>query len=156
MKKVFLIFVVIGFLFGGMFQQVHAQDKKNEFNLNASALTNNYFQGVAFTIGAGLDFHLGKRIMISPEVQVHGNPFTLSIASLTTGAIVNFKLKNFFVGGGVILPTVSDDGLMFLDLFPKFNVGIRLKRIKLSLYMITLFDFFLEEFILGGSIGYVF
>jgi hypothetical protein len=85
-------------LLGGIVQKAWAQDKTFEFNLNVGAMTHISFdEDVFFTLGGGLDFHLGKHFMISPEFQLWtGSDLVL----LNLGAILNFKLNNFFFGGG--------------------------------------------------------
>ncbi len=138
-----------------MAERVRAQDKKLEFNTNAGALTDTHFEYVFFTLGAGLDFHLGELIMISPELQLWSYQFRSEYFYLNPGIILNFKLKNFFIGGGMISPF---EGLSPIDPYflPKINAGLRIKNIKLTLYLILPNEDFPEMLLLGANIGVVF
>lgn len=158
MRKLFFNLLVIGLLLGGVFQKAQAQDKTLEFNLNIGALTDTSFEDALFTLGAGLDFHLGKHIMISPELQLWSYKFRFEAFLLNPGAILNFKLKNFFVGGGIILPFFisGDEDIESGELMPKINAGLRTNRIKLTVYMITTFHDLFDYILLGANIGIVF
>jgi hypothetical protein len=158
MKKVFLNLIVVGLLLGGVFQQAQAQDKTLEFNLNIGALTDTSFEDALFTLGAGLDFHLGKLIMISPELQLWSYKFRFDAFLLNPGVILNFKMKNFFAGGGVILPFFisGDEDIESGELMPKINAGLRTNRIKIAVYMITTFHDLFDYILLGANVGIVF
>ncbi len=158
MRKFFLSLLVIGLLLGGVFQQAQAQDKTLALNLNVGAMTNTSFDDALLTLGAGLDFLLGEYIMISPELQLWSYKFKFDVFLLNPGAILNFKLKNFFIGGGVILPFLisGDEDIESGELMPKINAGLRTNRIRLSLYLITTFNDLFDEILLGASIGIVF
>ena len=155
MKKVIPRLIIIGLLLGGISQQAKAQDKGLEFNLNAGALTSFDFDDILFTFGAGLDYHLGEHISISPELQLWTFNFEFKEIYLNPGIILNFRLKNFFIGGGVISPF---EGLspIYPYFLPKINAGFRIKNIKLTLYLIFPNDDFPELFLTGANIGIVF
>lgn len=155
MKKAFLSLILIGLLIGGVFQQAQAQDKTLEFNLNVGALKNAYGRHDMFTLGTGLDIHVGKLIMISPELQMWIGPDSFL---LNPGAILNYEYKNVFVGGGVILTffIFGDENLISGILWPKINAGLRFKWVKLTFYLITSFDGFSGNSQVGANIGIVF
>jgi len=56
MNKTISCLLAMGLLFGGVFQQSEAQDKRLAFNLNAGALTDASFRVEVFTLGSGIDF----------------------------------------------------------------------------------------------------
>lgn len=96
--------------------------------------------------------------MVSPELQLWSYNFRFDEFLLNPGAILNFKLKNFFIGGGVILPFLisGDEDIESGELMPKINAGLRTNRIKLTLYLISTFHDLFEDVLLGVSIGTVF
>ena len=104
MREIILRLLMIVLLLAGILQQGQAQDKMPDFNLNIGGLINASFEPPLFwfSLGAGLDFHLEKHILISPETQLWVYDFETFL--LNAGAILNFKLKNFFEGGGAVFP----------------------------------------------------
>ena len=79
MKKTFCCLFITGFLLGGIFQQAQAQEKKLAFNFNLGFQTSSTFEAwhSRFILGAGLDLHLDKLIMISPEFQLWIHDFEI-------------------------------------------------------------------------------
>jgi hypothetical protein len=154
MRNSVSLFLVFSILFiRGIFQQVQAQDKKLEFNLNVGAFKGKH--STIFTLGEGFDYHLGKYFMISPELQLWRAHDALF---LDPGAVLNFTDGNFFVGGGVIgLFSVSGSENLDMEFVSaKINAGFRINRIKLTIYLITSFEDLFEDILFGGSIGIVF
>ena len=157
MRKVFSSLLVMGLLLGGIFQQAQAQDKKLAFNLNIGAQTNSSFDAGFFriTLGVGLDFLLGEKIIISPEFQSCFHDFETYL--LNPGAILNLRFNNFFVGGGLILSFMYyENDFENVQLLPKINAGYRSNYTKLTIYLIPPFKDFPREILLGASIGIVF
>jgi hypothetical protein len=109
-------------------------------------------------LGAGADIHLGKHVMISPEFQLWSSELRLDILQLNLGAALNFRLKIFFVGGGVNIPIIhtSTKTDVFGLISAKINVGLRINRIKLTAYLLTPFEDFFECIQVGANIGIVF
>lgn len=158
MRKFFFSLMVIGPLLGGISQKAQAQDKVRAFNLNIGTVTHMSFGDVYFTLGVGFDSQIGEYIMISPEIQLLSNKFRFDSFPILPGIILNLKLKNFFVGTGVIFPfrISGDGGIKSGNLAAKINAGFRINRLKLTLYLITPFENLFEENLLGASIGIVF
>ena len=156
MRKVVLGLYILVLFLGGIFQQSQAQDKTLEFNLNIGGLTDTRFKIEVFTMGSGLDIHLGEHIMISPELQLWSYLFDFDLLKLNLGATLNYKLKNFFFGGGVILPLFRTEEIHVLEISgPKINMGFRIiNGMKLTFYVLTSFEF--ECFQYGANIGVVF
>ncbi|MFQ6066634.1 MAG: hypothetical protein ACE5K3_05085 [bacterium] len=162
MKKFMMGILVIGLLVGGAFQQVQAKERKIGFNINlGTTLFGGGLDAFALvSLGAEVDFHLGKHVMISPEVQVWSYKFkkvpVFDSYILTPGVILNFKLSRFFAGGGVLMPFFSSgegDIEAGPPLLIKFNGGFRTKNIKLTAFVITIL---FKINILGASIGFGF
>ena len=135
----------------------HAQDKKQYFNINIGGLTNQSFTGPIFTLGAGADVYLGKHFMISPELQIWSSELRLDVLQLNLGATLNFRMKFFFIGGGLNIPVLMTGTKtdVFGIIATKINMGFKINRIKVATYLlIPLKDF---EFIqVGANIGLVF
>ncbi len=95
--------------------------------------------------------------MLSPETQawMWTEIIRLDEFLLNPGVTLNLKMKNFFIGGGVILSLFSiDNDIEFDSAILKFNAGFRMKNISLTLYMISfteehIFDF--EGILLGAN-----
>lgn len=154
MRNVIFILLIIGLLLGGIPQYAQAQDKKLEFNLNIGGLipSGGHYHTM-FSSGAGLDFHLGEKIMISPELQLWKG---VDAFLLNPGAILNYKFENAFVGGGLTYSFfVSGDEHFSSELYPKINIGLRFNRIKFTFYIITSFED-LSWILFGANIGIVF
>jgi hypothetical protein len=155
MRKTCSSLLIFGLLLGGVVKQTQAQDKKLEFNLNVGVLKGVY--STIFTIGSGLDYQLGKYLMISPEIQLWRAP---DVLVLFPGTVVNLEFKNFFVGGGAVIGfRISGDENLEMDrVSAKINTGIKFNRIKLTLYLLTSFEGIFLSFDnvqFGGSIGIV-
>jgi hypothetical protein len=158
MKKVFLGFLFSGVLLGGVFQQAQAQDKKQDVNINIGGLTNQSFTGPIFTLGAGADVHLGEHIMISPEFQIWSSELRLDVLQLNLGATLNFRMKFFFIGGGLNIPVLMTGTRtdVFGIIATKINVGLKINRIKFTIYLLSPLEDFFDYFQVGANIGIVF
>lgn len=160
MNKAFLFFSLGGLLIGGIFQPAHAKDVTSELNINAGALATYKFREILFTIGAGLDYHLGEYFMISPELQLWNSELRLSALQLNLSTTLNCKLKNFFVGAGASIPLFKTEDLAVFKISGmKMNAGLRTKKIKLTIYLITSFEGLFPSFNrvqYGSNIGIVF
>ena len=157
MRKAILCLLIIGLLLGGIFQQAQAQDTKQDVNLNIGGLTNQSFMGPIYTLGAGADIHLGKHIMISPELQLWSSELRLDVLQLNLGATLNFRLKFFFIGGGLNIPVLMTGTRtdVFGIISTKINVGLKINRIKFTIYLLSPLED--SEFIqVGANIGIVF
>ena len=154
MRKVILSFMLIGLMIGGMFQNVQAKGKTLELNLNVGFRTEDFFQDTFYTLGAGLDFHPLKNLMISSELQLWSYSFIFDEFLIAPSSTLNLKWKSLFIGGGVFVPIILGGGTGESGiLIPKFNVGFKGYSIKLTFYLITAPD---DYNLLGASIGIVF
>lgn len=165
MKKVILALGVIGFLVGGGFGSVQGQEKKPAFSLNLGVQTNLFressFDNAWFTLDARLGIPIGKSVKISPEIMAAvDDSLDFDAVWLYPGVILNFKLGNFFVGAGAVLPIVFyDGGSDSGNLAPKVNIGYTAGRLTLTAYIMTWTEEsmdFLEVNFIGATIGYKF
>jgi hypothetical protein len=163
MKKVVSILVVIGLFIGGAFSSAQAQEKKVSFNLNLGVQTNlsseSPFENLWFTLDIKFGIAVGQSLEISPEVMVaFDDSFSFNEIFLYPGVMLNYKLGDFFVGAGAVLPLVIYDG--DVDVYPpapKVNFGYITGNLILTAYIFTWTgeDFgFLEYNHIGATIGY--
>ncbi len=165
MKKVVLSLVVIGIFVGGAFSNAHGQDTRSAISLNLGVQTNLYsessFDNAWFTLDLRFGIAVGQYLEISPEVMAMvDDSLDFDAVWLYPGAMLNFKLGDFFVGGGAVLPIVFYDGESdSASLSPKVNVGYRYGNLILTAYILTWTEEgvdFLEFNYIGATIGYRF
>lgn len=159
MKKVFGGLFLVVLLVGGAWGQ--GRQKSVEFTLSLGVQTDlssgSSFSDALFTMAANLDVHVGRTVMISPEVMVVTHDFDFGSVMVYPGAMLNFRLGAAYVGAGAVLPVLvwsggSDTG----DLSPKINVGVRAGHITLLAYLITNTHAFFENNLIGASVGVTF
>jgi len=161
MKKVGLVFLVMGMLAGAAVQQAYAQDKKVEFSLNLGVMTylgSDYssFADFLLAFSPQLDIHVTKGFMISPEVMVVTDTRYFSGVIVYPGVILNYTGKGFFVGAGVVLPVAITEDEGVGSIAPKINIGYRGKKVNLTAYLITSTQRMFSENLVGATIGYRF
>jgi len=159
MKKVGLVFLVLGMLAGTAVQQANAQDKKVDFSLNLGVMSfyggEFSFSGFGLTLSPQVDIHVTKGFMISPEAMFLTD-FEFSGVVGFPGVIFNYLGKGFFVGGGVVLPVAISGEVGVGELLPKFNIGYHGRHINLTAYTITSFNGIFRWGLVGASLGYRF
>jgi hypothetical protein len=165
MKKVVLSFVVMGLFVGGAFSNAQAQGTKAAFSLNLGVQTNlssdSLFSNAWFTLDARFGIAVSQSFEISPEVMATvDDSFEFDAIWLYPGVMLNFKLGDFFVGAGAVLPVIIYDGEADSgNLSPKVNFGYRAGHLLLTAYILTWteegYDF-LEFNLIGATIGYSF
>jgi hypothetical protein len=165
MKKIMLSLMVVGLFVGGTFSDAQAQQRMASFSLNVGAQTNLFkessFDNAWFTLDARLGFPVGRNIEISPEVMVAvDDSLDFDLIWLYPGAMLNFKMRNFFIGVGAVLPIAFFEGESDTSrIAPKINVGFRTRNLILTAYLFTWTEEemgFLEFNYIGATIGYRF
>lgn len=153
MKKLFFVFILLGFGFA-----LNAQSMN--FNLNFGVLTDDSFgfSPLVLSGGAGLDFHIGSALMLSPEVTFHTNTkFESASFMLYPGVILNFTPGPLFVGGGVAKGFALSSGGGSTDFLLKVNAGLRTGTLKLTAYVMMPFDAILKKgMLIGATVGFGF
>jgi hypothetical protein len=164
MKKAVLSLIVIGLFIGATAASTQAQTRPG-FSLNAGVQTNLFkgssFDNAWFTLDARLGIPLGRYLEISPEVMAAiDDSFETEFIWLYPGAMLNFSLGDFFVGGGAVLPIIFfDGGSESGNIAPKVNVGYRAGSLVLTAYIMILNEeglAFLEFNYIGATIGFRF
>jgi hypothetical protein len=165
MKKVVLSLAVMGLFVGGAFSSAQAQETRSAFSLNLGVQTNLYsessFDNAWFSLDARIGIAVGPYLEISPEVMAMvDDSLDFDAVWLYPGAMLNFKLGDFFIGGGAVLPIVFYDGESdSASLAPKVNVGYRYGNLILTAYILTWTEEgmdFLEFNYIGATIGFRF
>ena len=165
MKKVVLSLMVMGLFVGGAFSNAQAQGTKTAFSLNLGIQTNlssdDSFDNAWFTLDARFGIAVGKSFEISPEVMAAvDDSLDFDALWLYPGVMLNYKLGDFFVGAGAVLPVVFYDGESDSgNLAPKVNFGYRAGNLILTAYIFTWTEEgldFLEFNLIGATIGYRF
>jgi len=158
MKKVGLVFLVMGMLAGAAAQQAYAQDKKVEFSLNLGAMSfygEESFSAFGLTLSPQVDIRVAKGFMISPEFMFVTDTSFSGVVGFP-GVMFNFVGKGFFAGAGVVLPVVVSGEMGVGELVPKINLGYRGAKITLTVYTITTFNEIFQWGLVGASLGYRF
>ena len=154
MKKLCLVALLLGFGLG-----LNAQSM--DFNLNFGVLTDDSFSFSPLVLsgGAGLDFHIGSSLMLSPEVTFYTNTkFESDSFMLYPGVILNFTPGALFVGGGVAKGFALSSGGGSTDFLLKINAGLRTRSLKLTAYIMMPFDEILKKgwMLIGATVGFGF
>jgi len=164
MKKAVLSLIAIGLLVGAAAPTAQAQTRGG-FSLNVGVQTNLFkessFDNAWFTLDARIGIPLGRSVEISPEVMAAiDDSFETEVIWLYPGAMLNFMLGDFFVGGGAVLPIIFFDGESESgNIAPKINVGYRAGSLVLTAYFMTLTEEgldFLEFNYIGATVGFRF
>jgi hypothetical protein len=163
MKKIVLGLLVMGLFVGGAFSSALAQETKKAFSLNLGVQTDyigeSPFEHLWFTLDARFGIAIGQSLEISPEVMAAvEDSLEFDDVFLYPGVMLNYKLGDFFVGAGVVLPLFFYGGDFEAHTpAPKVNFGYRARNLILTVYVFnwTEEDFsFLELLFIGATIGY--
>ncbi len=165
MKKMVTGFLVLGMLAGGAFAQTDEKGRKPGLSLNLGVQTNIFkgssFDNAWFTLDARAAFPIGESLEISPEVMATvDDSFDFKAVWLYPGAVLNYRLGNFFIGAGAVLPIVFFEGDSNTGhISPKVNVGYRLGNLQLTAYFVAWTEKgidFLDLNFAGATVGYRF
>jgi hypothetical protein len=104
------------------------------------------------TLGPELELRLGRVLSINPEVSFWFRSSFGDTVHIVPGVTVNFRLRSFFFGGGVIR-RVSDwaeeaDGTVV----PKFQAGYASGPVRLTVALLLLNR--TDNFVLGLNFGF--
>ena len=159
MKRVLAAVVLTGLLAGAAWAQ-HA-NKAVEFTFSLGVQTDlssdGSFSDALFTMGANLDIHAGRTVMISPEVMVVTHDFNFGSVVIYPGAVLNFRFGGVFFGAGAVLPVLAGwGGFETGNLSPKINLGFRSGHLTLLAYLITDTEEIFKYNLIGASLGVTF
>ena len=136
-RKTIVFMIAAGMLLGlAATRPAGAQSRENERPLSVSidlgyVNLNNYPKWIA--LGPELELRAGKVVSFNPELSVWIRDSLGSSAHVVPGLTVNFRLRRFFFGGGVvrrISDWTEDAGGR---LVPKFQLGYLSGPAKLAL-----------------------
>jgi len=156
MKKVLMVFLVIGVVAAVAVRPVWSQDRKVTFSLNAGLQTNigvntfiwphvTSFGKAWLTLDARVGLSLGKSFEISPEVMAVFNwgwgwgGFDTDEGGLLLypGVLVNYRIGGFFVGAGAALPIEIESEAWTGNIAPKINIGYRSGHFQATAFFIV-------------------
>jgi len=159
MNKVSILLLLAVMLAVAVAVPAWARETSSTFSLNAGLQTNvisgTSFNKVAFTLDGRMGFSLGTHFEVSPEVMVVFSYTRLLGGSggmiLYPGAMLNYRIRNIFVGAGAVLPWFFYGGEADNDrVSPKVNVGyIFPNRIQVTVYYLTIRKEYIDLFDLG-------
>ncbi len=165
MKKMVMGLLVVGMSAGIAFAQTAESGRKPEFSLNLGVQTNisrgSSFDNAWFSLDARAGIPVGASLEISPEVMATvDDSFDFKAVWIYPGAMVNYKIGNFFLGAGAVLPIVFFEGDSDAGrIAPKVNIGYRQGHFMLTAYVFTWTEEgfgFLDLNSAGATIGYRF
>jgi len=141
---------------------VSAQDlsaQAVDISWNIGVITSKDFKFDPFLWMEGLtyDFYLTRRLSLSPEIftTVHNLDFRNTI--LSPAILLNYQGSGFFFGGGAtkwwyLGSTV--EGALPTDVLCKLNVGLVVRGLKLTVFVVTPFNAFFNTMWVGATLGY--
>jgi hypothetical protein len=119
-------------------------------------LYNDTLQELFFYFGVNWDYHLTRNLMITPEANLFVKP-VCRIIYLEPAVVLNLKIKNAFVGAGVMrLFRVAGDTLVEDFTGLKINIGFRLGDMVLRIIHFSPFDDLFGDNWVGAQIGFEF
>ena len=114
------------------------------------------FNNFLWFAGLNLDLSLNNILMLSPELNLVTHKFKFKAFLLEPAVLLNLKLsENFFVGGGItkFLAIASGDYYGSTDMAVKLNIGIISEYFKFRIFLITPFNDFFKDNLIGFSAG---
>jgi hypothetical protein len=144
MRKMGILAIVGGLILGGAVPSSEAREKPINVFGNFGLMLNGFIIPNDLVLGAQVDVHLGKLLMVSPEFAVWSNHYRFATVTLAPALLVNLKLGRIFVGGGFTAMKgggYGGNGYYAGDwqwhekwaTRPKFNLGYRARHFKLTL-----------------------
>ncbi|MBE3124709.1 MAG: hypothetical protein IMZ54_05275 [Acidobacteria bacterium] len=155
-RKTIAFMIAAGMLLGlAAARPAGAQSRENErplgFYINLGYVNlNGYPKWIA--LGPELELRLGKIVSFNPELSVWLRDSFGNSAHVVPGVTVNFRLRRFFFGGGVVrrISDWAEDAGGWL--VPKFQLGYLSgpTRLSLSLHYLNRTD----DIVLGLNFGF--
>ncbi|UCC39291.1 MAG: hypothetical protein JSV96_16055 [Candidatus Aminicenantes bacterium] len=158
MKKIIILFFSALLILSVSNQNLYAQYETMSMSFNAGVHTDDSFSFDPFfwTAGLVLDINMGDYLMLSPECFVIVNKFEFGFTNLAPAVLLNFRFESLFLGGGITKWWNVDDFSEPSDFMLKLNAGFKGRNLKLTAYLITGFEDFLENNLVGATLGFYF
>lgn len=112
------------------------------------------FDPFLWYFGGNFDFYISDNIMISPEANLIMQDFNFETFLLQPAVMLNVKLSNLFVGGGIQkIFLIGGTESFSTDFGLKLNAGFRSDNIKFTFFATMAFDSLFEDMLIGAQIG---
>ncbi len=119
-------------------------------------LYNDTTQFLLFYFGVNWDYHLTKNLMVTPEANIFTKP-VCRVIYLEPAVVLNLKIKNAFVGGGVMrLFRIAGENLLPQFWGLKLNFGFRLGDMVFRVIHFSPFDDLFGDNYVGAQLGFEF
>ncbi len=112
------------------------------------------FDPFLWYFGGNLDFYISDNLILSPEANLIMEDFNFETFLLQPALILNIKISNLFVGGGIQKVFLIGGTESFsTDLGLKLNAGVRSRNIKMTVFATMTFDNLFKDMLIGAQIG---
>lgn len=155
MKKIILNLILIFVLILSV-STMDAKEKDFGFfgNFGIMAADDFEFDPFLWYFGANFDFYLSDNIILSPEANLIMQDFNFETFLLQPAVILNVKLSNLFVGGGIQkIFLIGGEETVSSDLGLKLNAGFRGNNLKVTFFATMEFDNLFKDMLIGAQIG---
>lgn len=155
MKKKVLTLTLILIFFSLSTMTVSGKNYNRLFH-KYGLLYNDTTQNLFFYLGVNWDYHMTEGFMITPEANIFIKPVCASI-SLEPAIILNLKLKNAFIGAGIMSAIrIAGDKLVDDFIGLKINIGFRLGDMVLRVMHFSPFDDLFGDNWISAQLGFEF
>lgn len=158
MKKGFFMASVALLILSASARQGQAMGPFN-FYVRGGILTESNFEfdDVLWLVGANLDLHFGKILMLSPECDVIVYELKFNPIFIMPGAILNLRAGGFYAGGGAAIPIIIGSGYSYEgNVLLKLNAGFKSDSFKLQAFITTPFENLFDNILIGATLGFGF
>jgi len=158
MKKTAVAVVAFAVLAGLSAQDLAAQ---TEVSWNLGVVTDKSFSFDPFlwTTGFTFDVYFTPRFSLAPELYGIIHNFDFGAFFLAPAVLLNFHGSGFFLGGGVTkwwLIGTEIEGAPSSDVAAKLNLGFGGYDVKFTVFVVTPFNAFFKDMVLGATFGFYF
>lgn len=157
MKKALVALLLIAVI--GLAAPIQA--RAEYLSLNFGTVTNSSFTFNPFlwTAGMTIDIPLGNVMTLSPEGYIVVHEFNFGTFIFAPSLLLNFNLKEFFVGAGLSKWFLLGDdisGSPSTDFSLKVNAGFKGTDLRIAAFIFTPFENLFDSMAVGATIGFVF
>lgn len=157
MKKIIIAVLLVAVVFLAAPNKARA----DYLSLNFGTVTDSSFSFNPFfwTAGMTVDIPLGNIMTLSPEGYIVVHKFNFGTFIFAPSLMLNFHLKEFFIGGGLSKWFLLGDdisGSPSTDFSLKVNAGFQGSDLRLSVFIFTPFNDLFDSMAVGATLGFVF
>ena len=139
MKRAFSLVLITGILAVCVPMFARAEGQRIGIFANLGVMTKEGGSPYWLTLGPELMIPLGTRWSLNPEVSVWGSNFGFRSYYVVPGAVVNFRIGRFTLGGGAVRRfwiSRFSNGDSSEKIAPKIQVGYRSRNSRITLIAI--------------------